>query len=57
MKYGGRGKFTSVCVSKIRGNVEHAMLTTVYGSCNGGARVSVMYWDVFVKTGWVESQM
>ena len=54
MKYGVRGKFTCVCVSKIRGNVEHAMLRAVYGSCNGGARAFVMSWDIFVKTGWVE---
>ena len=54
MKYSVRGKFTCVCVSKIRRNVEHAMLRTVYGSCNDGVRVSVMSWGVFVKTGWVE---
>ena len=32
-------------------------LRTVCRRCNGGARVSVMFWGAFVKMGWVQSQM
>ena len=56
MKCVDRVKFMCVCVTKIQGNMEHAMLKpsrTVYGSCNGCVHVSVMFWGCICKDGVV----